>query len=331
MKIGNKKLKINGKTLSTSLNIILEIEVESQPIFDMYLRDGYYYDATIFWGDGTSEYINYYDDDGIIEDEDSTGLSEYQYSCYSSTSTSTSTPEPPCNSYEKLSHTYSDDGIYHITIKGRFETLLFVNSPQLRNVLSWGKPEITKLALINFKNCNIKQLPKESGGLKYIETFLNAFESCILLESIPEYLFYGNTIATNFDWAFNNCNLIKTIPENLFRDNINATSFQHTFAGCEMIKSIPENLFSNNINVTDFGALFALCTSIESIPENLFSNNIHVTDFAHTFHSTTSVKGNVPELWNTHSSALGYYCFLDITELNIDNYGDIPSNWIGNS
>ena len=157
--------------------------------------------------------------------------------------------------------------------------------------------------------------------------FGGTFSGCLVLQSIPAGLFDNNIKVTDFNGTFSNCK-ISTIPFELFKYNINVTKFHGIFAACRSLETIPEHLFDNNIKVTDFGNAFYDCvssTSFQSIPAGLFDNNTSVTDFSNTFDGCTKINTDVPDLWNTHSSADGTDCFKDDT--NATNYASIPSDW----
>ena len=161
-----------------------------------------------------------------------------------------------------------------------------------------------------------------------VTTFRSVFSDCLnLTGSIPSGLFDKNTKVISFEKTFYGCSgLTDTIPAGLFDKNILVTTFRNTFSGCSnLTDSIPEGLFDKNTQVISFEYTFYRCSGLTSIPPGLFDKNTEVITFEGTFSSAKRIANNVPDLWNTHSSAYGIKCFYNITR--VLNFGDIPPDW----
>jgi len=231
---------------------------------------------------------------------------------------------------EKPTHTYTDSGIYKISITGICTYFTFYQSDlpttqnsKLINILNWGE---TESRCLNFANAtNLEKIPKPSkktfeyykedgfssmfshceklkeipsGFLDYIPenitTFKSMFYDCISLSSIPNNLFDKATNVTSFEETFYKCTGLTSIPENLFAQATNVTTFEQTFYNCTNLTSIPENLFAQATDVTTFEQTFYKCTNLASIPEHLFDQAVNVTNFSKTFYKCNKIA-SIPE------------------------------------
>jgi len=178
-----------------------------------------------------------------------------------------------------------------------------------------------------FKDCtSLQSIP--SGLFDnniLVETFSGVFYGCTSLESIPVGLFDNNTEVVNMQEVFRFCDILQSIPSGLFDNNILVETFLGAFSNCTSLESIPVGLFDNNTEVTSFSTTFNLCSSLISIPDDLYDNCNLVTTFYRCHGMNTSFFGNVPDLWNSHSSSNGLQCFFACT--NAANYSLIPSGW----
>jgi hypothetical protein len=363
LKIGNNKLSTNFGS------IILKLHFDKETIFDFPLIDEYNYNCKINWGDGTSDYLKYFDDEHQTDDAivtttitSYTTTNTHTFTTTSSSITTTTTTTyttkvnfSPADYFSKISHTYAS-GDYILTIDGLCETLMLPGNKNLIEIKSWGHPDITKLAKISFDSCkNLISLPNEMGGLRNIERFKNTFKSCISLKSVPNNIFWGNTIATEFNSIFLASGL-EVIPENLFKTNTQVTTFKSIFVGTK-IKKIPNNLFKYNINVESFencfGATiitelpndlfdnntlaknfkecFSNCNKLISLPIDLFDNNINAENFDMTFFQSSILSGIAPKLWdNTKWTKIQYHSQCFYHTGSIGtNRTTIPNTWGG--
>lgn len=134
---------------------------------------------------------------------------------------------------------------------------------------------------------------------------------------------------TTFNHCFLNCTSLIEIPTTLFYNNKQATIFASCFHSCKGIIEIPATLFYNNEQATNFTHCFAYCAKLKEIPPLLFAKveNTNTADFNNCFRNCDDITGDVPDLWNTHSSADGGDCFIGCE--NANNWEDIPYSWGG--
>ena len=284
--------KIN--TYSPLLFRVMIVTTNSLRSFTIPMLDGYIYDYTVNWGDGTSSQVTSWND-------------------------------------SNATHTYSSNHEFIIDISGTCETYYFTtpiltddHRLTIKTVLQWGNVGLKKLRFMGARN--MKSVPNDKiGGLSLITDFTYTFWGCqslfkvhegvfshainattfnftfngnFALTSVPENLFKYNTLVQYFQNTFDQAGLT-TIPENLFKYNTNVDSFFGVF-GHVPIQHIPANLFSHNVNVTLMGALFYSCTNLIDIPETLFKNNINTESFTLAFDGCTGLTAIPPLLFNTN-------------------------------
>src|SRR5574344_2426151 len=176
-----------------------------------------------------------------------------------------------------------------------------------------------------FWNCSsLSSIPSTLfNGCQNLTNVSSCFWMCSSLSSIPSTLFNGCQNLINVSNCFNNTGL-STIPSSLFDDCSYINDFSGCFYGCYQLHSIPNGLFNRCPNATDFSGCFAM-SGVENIPTDLFMLNINAIDFSMCFNYCVSLYGDAPELWITHSSAMGESCFSGCT--NLSNYSSIPNDW----
>jgi Leucine-rich repeat (LRR) protein len=273
---------------------IIQLSIEANEQISIPTLDGYIYDCTIDWGDSTpTTYISTWDDTGNT-------------------------------------HTYTDAGVYILSINGLCEAFsVFCNnnlSDDITDIISWGNVGLKQL---DFQSCTeLVSIPNDTyGGFSLITNFWGTFFNCTKLTAIPSGLFNYAVNVTNLDYAFNNCLLVSSIPSGLFNNNTLITSFDATFRHLESITSIPSGLFNNCPNVTNFNSTFQYCRELTSIPVGLFDNCPNVTSFQYTFEHCRSLRGLVPTLWLSYPTADGYNCFYN--DVSVTNFNSIPESWGG--
>ncbi len=297
------------------------------------------------------------DNSGIIlHFTDVMGNEDFAYNCVVDWGDGTE-PESVTEACSK-SHTYSNAGVYYVTITGSADYVKFYSLPYLIAIEQWGDlgiktwrqsmndcSELTTIPTemppgdsfeYTFAHSGLKSIPaglfsKCTSAISFKETFLN----CKNLESIGEDAFANCINVESFERTFNQCVNLQAIPADLFKDCINVTSFLGIFQYCVKLEEIPKGLFDACTRVTDFFIAFHSCLSLTSLPVSLFDNNLNVTNFELTFGGCPSLTGITPntngiELWMR--SAPEYtqypdeinvsYCFSSCT--NLDNYDDIP-------
>lgn len=276
--------------------------------------------------------------------------------------------------YEYITHTYSAPGNYEVSIYGEADGIccgrgvpMATSRQYITEITTWGamRPKSMRYGLA----CtSVKSLPEDTReAFANVETFYCAFQSCALLESIPEDIFHDSR-AAEYTGAFWNCTALKEIPENLFMNSPSDISLNSCFRECVSLKSIPERLFYPLKDIKAMVAVFDNCTSIESLPEKLLANNGELGNIlamfrgcsglkeipagifdanrklenvSETFAGCTSVRGESPytmtdggkvRLWERESHP---DVFKSVTSFylcfegcrTLDDFGEMPEDW----
>jgi len=247
----DNSINFNSITFDIPTNIIIiTLSFSVSETFDLVLKEGYNYNATIYWGDGTSSAI-----------------------------TSDLTSSSSSSSLQKNFNA----GEYTLIIDGDFPGLYFQNDLHITDVVEWGNKD--NLEYINFKNSTLKNISGTKGKLKNVSSFHESFYGTLISE-IPNDLFYDNHIA-DFESTFENCYNLTTIND-IFYDNTGVTAFNSTFKSCKII-NISENLFKNNTEVLSFTSTFEH-NNISIIPKELFKYNTKVQSFTSTFKTNNIIN-----------------------------------------
>lgn len=214
-------------------------------------------------------------------------------------------------------HIYKDPGLYTIEMTGQAKSLEFSDgetiSPELQNVISWGKMGYTTLVDMCLGCSNLKSIPNDvAGSFSSVKSFLGAFSCCESLEEIPSGLFRHATVAKNFEDCFSHSASISVIPEDLFANCPAAEDFSYTFYGTGSGYIITTSTLSNFEEVKGLvsvgklteipGGLFRSCpavkqldyvfgaTAISSIPENIFAAQSAATVFTGAFSACVNLQ-----------------------------------------
>lgn len=271
------------------------------------------------------------------------------------------------NSDPALTHTYTDAGTYTINLTGTCTNLRFFYGGSKLKVKKVNKVDGDTLGMIRastmfygcqnlttiepgcFDSCtgfnssqafyyafyDCRALTAIPSGLfdNLPQLISNAFEStfyqCLALTSIPTGLFAYNTLVTNFYNTFRNCQNLSSIPSGLFDNNtvVAANAFRFTFRDCISLTSIPSSLFDNNTLASSyaFNETFKGCTSLTAIPANLFDNNTAVSTFGflRAFENCTSLATIPANLFDNNINCNQFNnCFTNcaLTEASVDNF-----------
>lgn len=246
------------------------------------------------------------------------------------------------------SHVYSKPGMYTIEMTGEAKSLMFGSddtmSPELQNIISWGKMGYTSATDMCLGCSNLKSVPNDvAGSFASVKTFLGAFSCCESLEEIPSGLFRYASSAKNFEDCFSHSASISEIPENLFANCTAAEDFSYTFYGtgsgyiitnstlsnfdevrslasAGRLKEIPAGLFRNCPKVKQLDYVFG-ATAISSIPEGIFASQSAATVFTGAFSACVNLKSLPVSLMSGASGALDIkYMFAGCESLT-----EIPS------
>ena len=223
------------------------------------------YDATIYWGDGTSTVI--------------------QHKVNNKTLTTTELKE-------KATHNYTlekkDNTIRTIEIEGTYTNFLVGNTEtklKLIEIQQWGDVNLGK---VFFQGCsNLSgMIPKndltelQSTSYCFAQTsitgleegfcfsggdFVQMFRYCAKLEKIPS-SFKIPEGTTSLSDMFRGCSSLETLPDN-FRIPNSVTSLYETFYQCSSLKEIPDT-FKLSENITSVTSLFAGCSNLSKIPDD---------------------------------------------------------------
>lgn len=251
--------------------------------------------CTVYWGDGTSDVINAYND-------------------------------------AHATHDYGLTGKYIIEITGRMDSFFgWPNTIEITRIIDWGNP----LYFDGFATNNLflggfsvnsaqnmvsipssgKMLARGNGCLR----LHGAFQNCNSLTGITAGLFDNHPYCGDFGTAFANCWNIPIIPDYLFRPHTtNGVDFSGTFAHCNKLKISP-NIWCDD--ATERTTRFA------STPSRMNFTSCFAMD------GFTGEQGTAPSLWDytyddeqldpLHSTA-----FAGNSLSSLSNYGDIPNDWI---
>lgn len=203
---------IEKRMFKTKWNVTLGEEEGSSTYSTIVLPayNGAKYDATIYWGDGTSTLLQHKVNGIFLTDEELK---------------------------EKVTHNYTlsenDDGIRTIGISGIYSYFEMEEMKlKLIGLEQWGNVRIN---YFGFQNCtnlvgNIPA-PNIEGCFSECDRFFYSFNGCSgLTGSIPKDLFKSATKAWDFIGCFQNCSgLTGSIPEGLF-DTVNGTRFSGCFS-----------------------------------------------------------------------------------------------------
>lgn len=197
---------------------------------------GIYFGGTIDWGDGTSE--------------------DYAYN----------------NFRDRISHVYTDAGIYQIRITGYvFDVLLGTT-----NGTTPRTPSASAARLISvdtpFPMLQSPYSQATTVNLNY------CFASCSNLTKIPNNLLANyksqGLVVTGIANMFASCQKIKKIPKGLFgglvfSDNLaDSSNPKYLFSNCRSLEELPEDIFSNEVfkRITTAEGMFTYCTKLQRLP-----------------------------------------------------------------
>lgn len=240
------------------------------------------YSYTVDWGDGTGEFI-------------------YRHT----------------NTYEQnkgaIWHTYTQPGVYNVTINGVFKRL-YANTTSWSNWVENGDTvkDTDGTVLLNGINYNMRFALTSviAWGNTLLNNMANAFCYCQELTSIPMYDTTNSFIdVTNLSYAFYQCAKLTSLP-------FNANTNKGLFSGCD--------------KVTTFASCFAYCAGIKSsIPVKLMDGCTSVTSVANMF-GYAGFTGDIPvgllEGMTALTNASEMFANCKLTgELSADLFKDCPN------
>ena len=214
---------------------------------------------------------------------------------------------------EWISHTYNVNTPTDYTVKLTGTVTTLNNSGNtaqatcIKEVRQWGDLELKTVANA-FNGCILLEsvANDDQGALAEVTSCANMFSGCYRLANIGEDLFKYATLVTSFASTFSGCSGLTSIPSNLFSKNTNVTDFSNVFNGCSGLTSIPSNVFSNNTKVTNFSGAFSSCTGVTNLPSNLFKNCTNATDFSSVFSNCDGLTSLPNDLFASCSKATSF-------------------------
>lgn len=222
------------------------------------------YDASVYWGDGSSEHIS--------------------------------------GSPGDVLHTYSNTGVYQITIAGDFPRIYFNNRTEADKMISldnWGDT-IWSSFYMAFTFCiNMEGKYGDSPNLSSVTSLYNMFQRC------------------------------KIFNHNVNFDTSNITNMEAMFTGCDSFnKSV--NSF-NTSNVTTMKDMFKSCDSFNKSVSNFDTSK--VTDMSGMFESCSSFKQSLASFNVTSCTTMSrMLIFTDINETGTTtNYDNTLISWASQS
>jgi len=294
--------------------LIIRVTVAANTTIVLPLEEGFVYDFTVDWGDGTPLYsINEWPQD----------------------------------------HLFINAGTYDIKIKGKLGCFRFspLTDITTRNsvveVVSWGD---IVWNVVRFGDCaNLTTLPAaESPNLinvtdltYFIEyTGVTVLPPDLLRHAINVTSFrgfaFGSPIATipadflsycysaiNFTNAFWRCSLT-AIPSGLFRNCLNARTFIQTFKE-NALQSVPTDLFDYCEFAEDFTSCFS-DNDILTFPNGIHKFNLRTVAHVYEFRFSDNMAGAVDPLWLRNPELSGSNF---ITSTLVTNLAEIPTAWGG--
>ena len=220
-----------------------------------------------------------------------------------------------------------------------------------------GCVNLTSLTL-TFSGCTaLAVLPADL--LKYNTLLISAgstFYGCVALVNIPSSLFASCPLITAFGATFQNTGVVE-VPENLFSGNPLVTAYGQTFRGCKNLRLVPAGLFVASVNATTFTNVFAECVALEEVGAGLL-NTVPATTIGYLFDGCMLLRTDINAIFNlsTYSTIVTttatfrgcvaitgkglvfmdkvpnvtahYYAFYNCASL--DDFSDLPGNWIAN-
>lgn len=184
------------------------------------------YDCTVYWGDGDSTIITFYDLDSIT-------------------------------------HNYLSSGIYDITIKGDFEGWKFNNGGdilKITEISSWGGLVIDDNSA--FEGCaNLEVTALGSFGVNTSD-LSQTFRSCGAIDSLDLDTLNLNGVLLLNEF-FYGCNQLQKVNSSSW-DISTITNISNLFAFCSIIDTIYATNWDVS-NVSNFLAMFQACATLEYI------------------------------------------------------------------
>ena len=238
----------------------MTISVGAGESFTIPLTNGFTYNFTVDWGDGSapSTVTTYNDADRV--------------------------------------HSYTNAGTYDVKILGLMQQIRFNNGGdklKLIAIKNWGKVGITNMDASFYGCTNLASIPNSPIPFISITTCYSIFRNCTSITSIPDNLFYGLASCTNYDSAFYGCTGLTTISAKLFEGNTIVTNFTSCFQSCSNLSLVNGDIFKGCSSASLFSSCFR-GTALTSIPSGLFSDCVAATYFDNCFYSCTSINGNIP-------------------------------------
>ena len=232
------------------------------------------YSYTVDWGDGTPECIF----------DETKGYEENKSAIW---------------------HTYSQSGVYDVTINGTYKRIYTQGDDQQEWVEDGAyvqDSDGTNLVQNNNYGMRYHLIAIIAWGNTLLNNMNSAFRRCEHLTTIPMYD-TTNSFAdvTDFSYVFYRCYALTSLPFNvntnrgLFSGCEKATSFSYAFGDCKGLTSpIPIKIIDGCPNVTNVQRIFGGCTKmVGSIPTGMFAGLTSLTNANQAFEDNQQMNGEI--------------------------------------
>lgn len=138
-----------------------------------------------------------------------------------------------------VTHSYSEEGEYRITLKGLFK---------------WGLG--SNIYTHSLRDTLIRiELPSGKSSIVDVDTY--AFAYCRVLASIPQGLLDNCTYTRDFSYCFYTCSDLPSVPQDLFDKCVAANKFDYCYAYCVKLEGALPTLWVSHPSASHTNWLYA--------------------------------------------------------------------------
>lgn len=280
------------------------------------LANGFSYNCTVDWGDGSSNTVTAYNDTDRIHNYSTIGDYDVKITGL-------------CE-YFRVNDNAEDKGKY-VSINNfnsaiGLKELDFFGCSNITSITSTLSNVSTLLKLINgFRGTGISSVPAGIfDGCVNLVDVTAVFRDCTGVSTIPAHLLDNNVALTDVSEIFMGCHNITSIPSGFLDYNTELTGICGAFYDMN-ISSIPSGLLDHNTKVV-IGAAFGYNANLTSIPTGLYRYCTEMTNVSYAFRNCTSLTSIPSDLFQYNTKlVLMSYIFYGCT-----NITSIPSTLFDN-
>ncbi len=206
-------------------------------------------------------------------------------------------------------HVYEKPGEYWVTVSGKVtglgNRLTKTSQSAIVRVGQWGQLGLESLAEAFYNNKGLTEvaLPAE-GAFARVTTTADMFYNCTLLEAIPVGLIDQCAELTTVASMFSGCGSLTVIPAGFFDRCPKIASVASLFKNCKKVKEIPAGLFDRLTEVTDLSSVF-YGTGISAVPDGIFANQTKATALGSAFYGCTALRSVPADLFAAQTEVTG--------------------------